>query len=174
MKELRLVINAVNKSNYLNHIEHFLQTLRDKNEDNYADYFEKYYLEREDQWAAWGRIKAPYTTSMAAEAWHRRLKGNELKGKKTQRADLLVEILIRYPAKYAANLFAQEAKCSTVTRRQEATNRHHLKAIHDYGNSVIQVQNGIYAEVESSKKNGSLYRVSKFTECSCDVSIFIY
>lgn len=168
MKELRVLLNLVNKSAYTKHLQRFISTLRDKQEDPFADYFEKYYTERDQEWAAWGRLKAPYTTSMAAETWHRRLKGDELKGRKTQRADTLVDILIGYPVKYAANLHAQDVKSTVVSRRQEATNRHHAAAVEEYKGQTIEIKNGDYAEIVS-RSSGLTRKVIKIADCDCEV-----
>lgn len=162
-------MNTTNKSRYTKLLQRILSTLEENSESAFLNYFQGKYVSREQQWAAWGRLDAPFATSMAAEQWHRKLKDTELGNKKNGRADFLIDVLIKYPDKYAAHLLSHEMRFSTVTKRQDMTHRNHKDAIDVPCDAEVLEPCCVW--MVSGK--GGRVQVEKAFECKCKVNFTI-
>ncbi|CAJ0588737.1 unnamed protein product [Cylicocyclus nassatus] len=86
------------------------QRMTDSGIHAFEDYFRRYYLRREEEWAPYNRVASIANTTMICERWHRTLKYTFLGSSSNKRADELVHILIGITPILAREHLIQDAR----------------------------------------------------------------
>ncbi|GMR34137.1 hypothetical protein PMAYCL1PPCAC_04332, partial [Pristionchus mayeri] len=150
--------------------------LSDLETDLPADKLYKKYLERYlhsySLWAPFMRVHAPFNTTMVSESFHSKLKMSVLEDNTLSRVDRLAHLLLALPAEVSEELrIADRKKYVGGVFRLQAQMAAHKKGV-AYGEKepVIDRPDKSTWIVESSKKDGTKYKVTDYGQdyCTCD------
>lgn len=166
--QLRIVLETTNTVEFRKTLQKIISwMLSDDDLVKFAEYFQKWYCKRVEEWAFCYRIGTPANTNMAVESFHRYLKVVYLEGKHNRRIDHLLSTLLRIARDRVYDRAIKLEKGKSTHRICEINKRHHLAIEMMEKQATLHEVDGVW-KVPSSSKDDIVYLVTTANEsCAC-------
>ena len=142
---------------------------KDANTEQFADYFQKYYKGRCEQWACCYRAASGANTNMYMEAFHHVLKYKYLKGKNNRRIDRLVQSLMEYLRHKSFDRIIKLEKGKITGRIAQIQKRHRTSKVLSH-ELISQVEPSLWkVKSETGDNEYTVQEIAKSCVENCNV-----